>query len=243
MPSMSVKTSNAVNNDNKPSVDQGHTSSLSPAKRSKKGNSRDAAAQATREAILKSATKVFAQHGFAGGSVEKISRAARTYDRMIYYYFGSKEGLFVAVLEGIYQRMDEAESAIAFDLSRPLEALTAVIRFVHGYYRRHPEFVTLINTENLHKGRHIAKSKRAREYSSKAVGIIESILAKGVEQKIFRRGISAREVYLLITASGYFYTSNQHTLSSFLGDDMESPEERERWEAFVIDSVHRIVCK
>ncbi|WP_422823005.1 TetR/AcrR family transcriptional regulator [Variovorax humicola] len=240
---MTLKNPQAVNNDNKPSVDQGEAARVPSSKRARKGTSRDATAQATRDAILKAATKVFAQHGFAGGSVEKISQAARTYDRMIYYYFGSKEGLFVAVLEGVYQRMDDAESAIAFDLSRPMDALTAVIRFVHGYYRRHPEFVTLINTENLHKGRHIAKSKRAREYSSKAVSIIEAILAKGVEQKVFRQGISAREVYLLITASGYFYTSNQYTLSSFLGEDLDSPAQRGRWEAFVIDSVLRIVRK
>ena len=242
---MTFKTSSAVNNndDEKQTADIGKVSSRTRTKGVGKGNLRDAAAQATRDAILKAATKVFAQHGFAGGSVEKISRAARTYDRMIYYYFGSKEGLFVAVLEGIYQRMDDAESAIAFDISRPLEALTAVIRFVHSYYRRHPDFVTLLNTENLHKGRHIAKSKRAREYSSKAVSIIETILAKGVEQKIFRRDVRARDVYLLITASGYFYTSNQYTLSSFLGEDLDSPEVRGRWEAFVVDSVLRIVCK
>ena len=105
------------------------------AKPQRKTGVREAAAQATRDAILKAATKVFAKYGYEGGSVEKISKAAKSYDRMIYYYFGSKEGLFVAVLEGIYQRMDEAEAAIALDASRPVEALTEVIRFVHGYYR------------------------------------------------------------------------------------------------------------
>jgi AcrR family transcriptional regulator len=79
---------------------------------------REAAAQATRDSILKAATKVFAKYGYDGGSVEKISKAAKSYDRMIYYYFGSKEGLFIAVLEGIYKRMDDAEAAIALDASR-----------------------------------------------------------------------------------------------------------------------------
>ena len=137
---------------------------------------REAAAQATRDSILRAATKVFAKYGYDGGSVEKISKAAKSYDRMIYYYFGSKEGLFIAVLEGIYRRMDEAEAAIELDASRPVEALTAVIRFVLGYYRKNPEFVTLLNTENLHKGRHIAKSLRAREYSSRAIAIIQELL-------------------------------------------------------------------
>jgi AcrR family transcriptional regulator len=176
---------------------------------------REAAAQATRDSILKAATKVFAKYGYDGGSVEKISKAAKSYDRMIYYYFGSKEGLFIAVLEGIYKRMDDAEAAIALDASRPVEALTEVIRFVLGYYRKNPEFVTLLNTENLHKGRHISKSLRAREYSSRAVAIIAEILASGSAQGLFRKDLVARDIYLLIASTGYFYTSNRHTLTAF----------------------------
>lgn len=186
---------------------------------------REAAAQATRDSILKSATKVF----------------AKSYDRMIYYYFGSKEGLFIAVLEGIYKRMDDAEAAIALDASRPVEALTEVIRFVLGYYRRNPEFVTLLNTENLHKGRHISKSLRAREYSSRAVAIIAEILASGAAQGLFRKSLIARDIYLLIASTGYFYTSNRHTLTAFLGEPLESPEAITHWEDFVIETVLRTV--
>ncbi|MFP5406620.1 MAG: TetR family transcriptional regulator, partial [Gammaproteobacteria bacterium] len=144
------------------------------------------AAQATQDNILRAATRVFARYGFDGGSVEKISKAAKSYDRMIYYYFGSKEGLFIAVLEDIYRRMDEAEAAIELDLTRPVEALTEIVRFVLGYYRKNPEFVTLLNTENLHRGRHIAKSLRAREYSSRLITIIREILASGIAQGLFR---------------------------------------------------------
>jgi AcrR family transcriptional regulator len=88
------------------------------------------AAQATRDRILRAATKVFARHGFAGGRVEQISKAAKSHDRMIYYYFGSKEGLFIAVLEEMYQRFNEAESKLVLDTERPVEALKAVIRFM-----------------------------------------------------------------------------------------------------------------
>ncbi|MBT2299463.1 TetR family transcriptional regulator [Variovorax paradoxus] len=202
---------------------------------------REAAAQATRESILRAATKVFAKYGYDGGSVEKISKAAKSYDRMIYYYFGSKEGLFIAVLEGIYRRMDEAEAAIDLDASRPVEALTAVIRFVLGYYRKNPEFVTLLNTENLHKGRHVAKSLRAREYSSRAIAIIQKLLESGVAQGLFRDDVAARDLYLLIASTGYFYTSNRHTLTAFLGEPLETPEAVEHWEDFVIETVLRTV--
>ena len=204
---------------------------------------REAASLATRKAILGAATKVFAKYGYDGGSVEKISKAAKSYDRMIYYYFGSKEGLFIAVLEGIYRNMDEAEAALTLDATQPVATLTAVIRFVHGYYRKNPEFVTLLNTENLHKGRHIAKSMRAGEYSSHAIAVIREVLASGVAQGLFRTDVAAREVYLLIASTGYFYMSNRHTLTAFLGEPLETPQAVARWEAFVIDTVLRSVSR
>lgn len=202
---------------------------------------REAAAQETREKILRAATKVFARYGYEGGSVEKISSLAKSYDRMIYYYYGSKEGLFVAVLEGIYRRMDEVEAKIAPDLSDPVEALKTVIRFKLDYYWRNPDFMTLLNTENLHKGRHVSKLERRGEYSSHAVRIIGEILASGIEQRLFRADLNARDVFLLIISTAYFYTSNRYTLSVFLGEDLGAPEAVRHWEAFVIDSVLRVV--
>ena len=156
-------------------------------------------------------------------------------------YFGSKEGLFIAVLEEMYRAMDDAETAIALDAARPVETLTAVIRFVHGYYRKNPEFVTLLNTENLHKGRHIAKSLRAGEYSSHAIAVIREVLASGVAKGLFRPDVAARDVYLLIASTGYFYMSNRHTLTAFLGEPLETAEAVARWEAFAIDTVLRAV--
>jgi AcrR family transcriptional regulator len=202
---------------------------------------REQNAQATRDNILRAATKVFAKHGYDGGSVEKISTAAKSYDRMIYYYFGSKEGLYIEVLEGIYRRMNEAESRLALNVNQPMEALRAVVRFVLDYYRKHPEFITLLNTENLHKGKHIAKSLRAREYSSPAIAILGQILENGVAQKLFRDNLQTRDVYLLIASLGYFYLSNRHTLSAFLGDNLEAPDALAHWEDFVIDTVLRTV--
>ncbi len=196
---------------------------------------------ATRDSILRAAAHVFARHGYDGGSVEKISRRAKSVDRMIYYYFGSKEGLFVAVLEQAYQRMNAAEATLSLDLAAPAESLTAVIRFMLGYYRRHPEFVTLLNTENLYQGKHIAKSERARDYSSPAVRMIAELLEAGQCRKLFRAGVDARDVYLLIAASGYFYMSNRFTLSVFLGEALLAPETVAHWEDFVTDAVLRAV--
>jgi TetR/AcrR family transcriptional regulator, upper aerobic nicotinate degradation pathway regulator len=201
------------------------------------------AAAATRENILRAATKVFAKHGFAGGRVEQISKAAKSYDRMIYYYFGSKEGLFIAVLEEMYRRFNEAEARLVLEVARPVEALTDVIRFMWGYYQRNPEFITLLNTENLHRGKHIAKSLRAREFSSPAVDVLGQVLVSGGKQKLFRTDVAARDVYLMIAAMGYFYLSNRFTLSAFLGEALETQPALAHWEAFVIDAVLRTVAR
>jgi AcrR family transcriptional regulator len=115
-------------------------SSAFKAPAARKPGVRELAAQATRDSLLRAATKVFAKHGLSGASVEKISKAAKSYDRMIYYYFGSKEGLFVAVLEETYRRFNEAEAALVLDPERPVESLLAVTRFVMAYYRNNPEF-------------------------------------------------------------------------------------------------------
>ena len=200
------------------------------------------AAQATRDSILRAATKVFAKHGFAGGRIEQISKAAKSYDRMIYYYFGSKEGLFIEVLEEMYRRFNEAESKLALDAVAPVEALCAVIRFMWLHYQKHPEFITLLNTENLHRGKHIAKSLRAREYSSPAVSVLGDVLARGAQQKLFRDDVAARDVYLMIASMGYFYLSNRFTLSAFLGEQLDTADALAHWEAFLIDAVLRAVA-
>jgi AcrR family transcriptional regulator len=202
---------------------------------------RELSAQATRESILKAATRVFAKYGFDGGSVEKISKAAKSVDRMLYYYFGNKEGLFIEVIEDIYRRMNEAESQLDLNTDEPVQALKDVIAFVLNYYRRNPEFVTLLNTENLHLGRHITKSDRAAQYSSPAIDVIRRILETGVRQKLFRQDLVARDVYLLIVSTGYFFMSNRYTLSAFMGEDLQTPEAVQHWQNFVTDTVLRTV--
>jgi AcrR family transcriptional regulator len=204
---------------------------------------RELSAQATRDAILRAAIKIFAKHGFRGGSLDKISEAAKSYDRMIYYYFGNKEGLFVAALEEIYRRFNDAESGLDLDLENPVESLAAVIHFALTYYEKHPEFISLLNSENLHRGKHIGKSLRAREYSSPAIGTIEQLLRSGVAKGLFRPDVSARDLYVLIAAAGYFYQSNRFTLSAFLGEDLEAPAALAHWEAFVKDMVLRGITR
>src|SRR5205814_7007509 len=136
-----------------------------------------------------------------------------------------------------YRRFNDAELALELSSDRPVESLTAVIAFMWGFYQRNPEFITLLNDENLHRGKHISKSLRAREYSSPAIQILERVLEAGARKKIFRSGLAARDVYLMIAGLNYFYLSNRFTLSSFLGEQLEAPEALAHWQAFVVDAV------
>jgi AcrR family transcriptional regulator len=212
-----------------------------PAATARKGGVREQSAQATRETLLKAAIKVFGKQGLNGARVEQISRAAKSHDRMIYYYFGSKEALFVAVIEETYRRFNEAEARLALDLSQPLQALRDVIAFMWGYYQKHPEFITLLNSENLHRGRHIGKSSKAGEYSSPALEVLSRVLGSGVQAGLFRPELRARDVYLMIASMGYFYLSNRYTLSTFLGETLEDPAALAQWQQFITDAVLRTV--
>jgi hypothetical protein len=112
-----------------------------------------------------------------------------------------------------------------------------------GYYQKHPEFISLLNTENLHRGAHIAKSLRARDYSSEAIAVLARVLDAGAAEGVFRRDVAARDLYLMIAAMGYFYLSNRHTLSAFLGEALDSPKALAHWEGFLIDAVQRTVAR
>ena len=190
-------------------------------------------AAGTRDSILQAAVKVFAERGLGGGRINLISRAARSNDRMIYYYFGSKEKLFVEVLGKIYRDMWEAESALNLDQENPVNALTQIVQFTMNHYLTHPEMLALLNNENLHKGKYVSKSKAMKELSSPALDLMERIYRRGVEHGVFRRGIAPLHIYLSILALNYFYVSNRYTLSSFLGMDLMDADNLSAWRTWV----------
>lgn len=205
----------------------------------KKTGVRAQQADETRARILKAATRVFSQDGYSGGRIEKISRLAKSNDRMLYYYFKSKEQLFIKVLENVYVEFNTAESAQCFDLSQPLEALDQLVSFVWNYYIQHPEFVSILNTENLHKGRHSKKIEQLGLLSGEALGNLEPIIRAGQSAGLFREDVDIRHTYLLISSLCYFYNSNLHTLSAFLGYDLRDNQVRADWLTYIKDQVRR----
>ena len=174
----------------------------------------------TRTRILDAATAEFARHGLGGARVDRIALAAGANKRMLYYYFGSKEALFLAVLESAYAAIRTAERELDLEHRDPREALRRLVDFTWSYYLGHPEFLTLLNSENLHKGRHVRRSGRVREMHSPLVETLRGILRRGERAGLFRRGIDPVQLYISIAGEGYFYLSNRYTLSRIFGRDL-----------------------
>ncbi len=196
----------------------------------------------TRQAILDAAVKVFSTSGYDGGRIDTISRLAHTHDRLIYYYFGSKDNLFVEVLKSVYKRMNDAEASLQIDAERPRVALVQIVDFMWRYYLGHPEFVTLLNTENLHEGKHLRRAQRMHDLVSPAIAMLEQVLARGVEEGLFRRDVSGRDLYVAIASLGYFYVSNRYTLSAFLDERLMTAAALAHWREFIADAVLRMAA-
>jgi AcrR family transcriptional regulator len=177
----------------------------------------------TRQKILDAALEEFAHHGLGGARVERIAQRAGANKRMIYYYFRSKEALFLAVLEASYARIRTAERALDLEHRDPREAVRRLVEFTWRYCLEHPEFMTLLNSENLHKGRHLKNSRRLRDMHSPLVGTLRAILRRGAQQGLFRRGVDPVQLYISIAGEGYFYLSNRYTLSQIFGRDLMAP--------------------
>ena len=174
----------------------------------------------TRGAILDAATVEFAKYGLGGARVDRIAAAAGANKRMLYYYFGDKERLFLAVLESAYARIRNAEQQLSLLDVAPAESVRRLIEFTWNYYVTHPEFMTLLNSENLHQARHLKKSRHARVLNSPLIETLGVVLERGRREGSFRAGVDPLQRYISIAALSYFYLSNNHTLSAVFGRDL-----------------------
>ncbi|AMO24808.1 TetR/AcrR family transcriptional regulator [Ramlibacter tataouinensis] len=183
-------------------------------------------ADRSQSTILAAARDEFAESGLGGARMDRIAERAGLNKRLIYYYFEDKEKLFQAVLEQAYRdiRAEEAQLHL-LDLD-PATAVRRLIEFTWDYYLAHPEFMTLLNSANLHRARHLQGSQRARELNSPLIDTLAAVLERGRRDGVFRGGVDPVQLYVSIAGLSYFYLSNTHTLSAIFGRDLMTPKAR-----------------
>ena len=191
----------------------------------------------TRAAILAAATAEFTAKGLTGARVDAIARSAGANKRMIYHYFGDKDGLYLAVLEATYAAIRTAELELHLGDRDPVEGMRELVRFTWAYFIAHPEFLSLLGTENLNKASYLKRSKRIRELHSPLVGMISGLLERGMRERVFRAGVDPVQLYVTIAALGFFYLSNRHTLSTIFGRDLSGPRSLAEREQHIVDVV------
>lgn len=193
--------------------------------------------------ILEVARDVFAEAGFSGARVDDIARRTATSKRMIYYYFGDKEGLYRAVLEDAYARMRRSENALDLAEVPPVEALRQLAEFTFDHHRSNPGFIRLVMIENVHDARHMSQSNRIAAQNSSAIRHLEDIYRRGCQQGLFRRGLSALELHWHISALCYFNVSNRSTFSSIFGDELFGEMGQQMLRRHVGDMIVRFVMR
>ncbi len=181
-----------------------------------------ARAAATRQRILDAALGEFAEKGLAGARVDEIAARAGANKRMLYAHFGSKEELWLVVLERAYAAKRAEERAMAVEGLAPAEAMARLIAFNLRYTARHPEFVALLNQENLHRAAYLRRSEDVPALYSPLLEALRGVLARGEAAGVFRAGVDAMQLYIDILALGHFYVANRHTLSTIFGAPLDT---------------------
>ena len=187
--------------------------------------------------ILAAARDEFALYGLGGARMDRIAERAGLNKRLIYYYFEDKEKLFRAVLEQAYLHIREEERKLNLLNLTPADALRKLVEFTWTYYLEHPEFLTLLNSANLHKARHLDASERVREMNSPLIATLGEILERGRKEGSFRGGVDPVQLYVSIAGLSYFYLSNNHTLSAIFGRDLMTAKARHERLAHMCDVI------
>lgn len=199
------------------------------------GRLRDAAR--TRAELLQVATEVFSEHGYSGARIDEIAERTRTTKRMIYYYFGGKEQLYVAALEAAYREIREAEQELDVAHLAPLDALRAIAELTFDHHHRHQAFVRLVAVENIHHGEFIRKIDSLRSLSNPVVSLLEDVLARGRADGTIRADVDAIDVHMTISSFCVFQVANNATFGHLFARDMSSVAVRERHRGILGDMV------
>ncbi|WP_369135707.1 TetR/AcrR family transcriptional regulator [Modestobacter sp. I12A-02662] len=194
-------------------------------------------AERTKADILTVATREFADRGYAGARINEIADKTSTTKRMIYYYFGGKEQLYIAVLEQAYSRIRSLEQQLDVEHLDPVEAIRELAGLTFDHHESHPDFIRLVSIENIHRAEHIARSEVLSGLANPALDVLEAILRRGWAAGVFREDVDALDVHQVISGFCVFRTANRHTFGAIFGRDMLDPARREHQRRLLGDLV------
>ena len=191
----------------------------------------------TREEILDVAVREFARNGLAGARVDEIAAQTRTTKRMIYYYFGGKEQLYIAALERVYSLFRDVEARLDVDHLDPVAAIRQLAQLTLDHHEAHPDFIRLVAIENIHRAENISKSEILRRLNSPVITTTERILERGYAAGAFRRRVDPVDLHMMISALCFFRVANQHTFGAIFERDLLDPARRDHYRRMLSDMV------
>ncbi|MEN9538987.1 MAG: hypothetical protein RLZZ126_1222 [Pseudomonadota bacterium] len=197
----------------------------------------------TRADILTVARREFAEKGLAGARIDQIAAETRTSKRMIYYYFGSKEGLYIHVLEAAYQGVRANEALLHLEDLGPEDALRKLVGFTFDHHHRHPDYIRLVMNENIERGAYLKQSSSIQRLNVPVIDSIRKLLDRGVKQGVFRAGLDPVDLHASISALAFFNVSNQHTFSTIFKRDTQSGQGLTTRRDNIIEMIVRFVRK
>jgi AcrR family transcriptional regulator len=195
----------------------------------------------TRENILLAAVDEFVQHGLSGARVDAIAERTQTSKRMIYYYFSSKEQLYLAVLEKLYGDIRHTEGKLHLGELSPSEAISRLVEFTFDHHDRNVDFVRIVSIENIHYGQHIRQSEQIPLLNNSVLQSIGEILARGEVQGVFRSGLNPLDIHMLISSFCFYRVSNRHTFGTIFQVDLVSDAVKQRHKSVICEAVLRYV--
>ena len=193
--------------------------------------------EGNKEDILEIASEEFANHGLAGARVDAIAERTKTSKRMIYYYFGSKEELYLSVLERAYRKIRLLEENLQLGGLPPETAMRRLIEATFDHDDANPDFVRLVNIENIHRGEHMQRSQALRDLNVSVIQTIADILERGHRDGVFKRQVDPVDLHMMISSQCFFRVSNRHTFGTIFRRDLAADELKTRHKAMIVESV------
>lgn len=191
--------------------------------------------------ILDVALVEFAEKGLAGARIDEIAAATRTSKRMIYYYFGSKQSLYLAVLEASYKAMRDTERKLRLDDLAPEAALRRLVEFTFDHHLHNEPYIRVVMAENMLRGAYMARSQNIQQLNVPAISAIEDLYARGVQSGCFRPGLDAVDIHASISALTFFNVANRHTFGLLFKRDYADPTVAVQRRASVVETILRFV--